>query len=548
MHELQTSGRKPLMAMLGVAVGILLLIAGANTAWLFSARAVDRRSESAVRVALGAGRWRLMRQILTESVVLTLVGGGLGLTLAIWTLPALLSLQDEGWQAETDVLVIGAIVFVSVATGALCGLVPAFRHARLDPIEALQSGSRRLSAGRNAASARRLMVFAEVAICMMLLVTSGLLIRSLARLQHVELGFDPQNVLTAQVSMDAAQYTSAATVSALYERVLERVMADAGVESAAVVTNIPIDQGLNLPIRVPFPIDGRPVMSVDWRYATDGYFKTMRVPLRAGRDFSSTDQAASAPVVIVNDAFVKRFFPDGRALGRVIELAMGTLRDPREVVGVVANTQQQGLAIPPPPTMYIPVRQVPDELFSTIHRFFPMSWVVRYRAGATATTEVLGDAIRNIDPRLPLSRVRTMDDVIAGALARQRMQAVLLSVFGLVSILMAITALAGSILYAVMRQRRDIGLRLALGASTRGMLRAIAGENLTLAIAGIGAGVLGARLLRQSLQPFVFGVTPTDWATYAVAGVLLFGVAAAASLAAAAPVLKIDPAETLRTE
>jgi predicted permease len=537
--------------MLAFAVGFVLLVACANSAWLFSARAFDRRGESTVRVALGASHWRVMRQILSESVLLTLIGGALGIVIAVWALPLLLTLPPEaqGWHAETDAFVIGAAVFVSVAAGALCGLLPAFKQARLDPIEALQTGSRRISSGRNATAGRRLMVFAEVAVCMILLVTSGLLIRSVVQLQRVEVGFDPANVLTAQTSMADARYADAPVVNAFYERVLQQVQADPRVESAAVVTNVPIDRGLNLPIRPPVPIEGQPIVSVDWRYVTEDYFRTMRIALRQGRQFTASDQAASAPVAIVNDAFVKRYFPDGRAIGMLVEQSnFAGPAGSREIVGVVANTQQQGLTREPPPTMYVPATQVPGRLFRAVHGFFPMSWVVRYRGNGSGLSELLSDAVRNADPRLPISRVRTMENVIDSAMAEQRMQAVLLTVFGLASVLMAITALAGSVLYAVMRRKRDIGVRLALGADAGEIVRWVVGENVVLTLAGIAAGIGAGLFLREALEPFLFGIESTDLATYLAAALLLFLIATAASLVAAMPVLRIDPAKTLRAE
>ncbi len=549
LQDVLTRDRRPLINMLAVSVMVVLLIACANSAWLFSARSIDGRGEAAIRAALGAGRWRIVRQILIESIVLALAGGGLGVLLAFWSLPGLLALQDQGWRAEMDIFVVGVAVLVATTAGALCGLVPALRHARLDPIEALQSGSRRLATGRDSAALRRVMVFAEVALCMGLLVTSGLLVQCLTRLQRVDLGFDPGNVVTAEVSMDDARYRNNAAANAFYDRVLEQIVRAPGVESASVITNIPIDRGLNLPIRPPVPIRGQPVATVDWRYITESYFGTLHVPLREGRAFGVSDQRASAPVAIVNEAFVTRFFPEGRAIGFTVELAgVFGIADPRQIVGVVANTRQQGLTAPPPPTVYVPVRQVPDRLFGEVHRYFPVSWVVRTRGASTGVAEALGAALRDADPGLPISRVRTMDGVVAAAMGETRLQAVLLSVFGLVSVLMAVTALAGSILYAVMRRKRDIGLRLALGANVSEMLRSIVGENVVLALAGIAAGVGGALFFREAMRPFLFGVTPTDTFTYLAAGVLLFCVAAGASLVAAMPLLHIDPVDALRAE
>ena len=549
LQDVLTRDRRPFIFMLAVAVAVVLLIACANSAWLFSARAVDRRSESAVRAALGAGRWRIVRQVLIESIVLALIGGALGILVATWSLPSLLNLQEQGWQAETDIVVLGAAVLLATLAGALCGLVPALRQARLDPIEALQAGSRRLASGRDAATARRLMVFAEVALCMVLLVTSGLLVRSLGNLHRVDVGFDPANVVTAEVSMNDARYRSNAVANAFYDRVLDQILRAPGVESAAVTTNIPIDRGLNLPIRPPVPLKGQEIVTVDWRYVTEGYFETLRVPFRDGRPFNASDQSASPSVAIVNEAFVKRYFPEGRAIGFNVELAgVVGITDPRQIVGVVANTQQQGLALPPPPTVYVPVRQVPDRLFGMVHSIYPVSWVVRSRGASTGVAEALGAALRDADQRLPISRVRTMDGVVAAAMGETRLQAVLLSTFGFVSVLMAVTALAGSILYSVMRRRRDIGLRLALGASGSEMLRAIVRESVLLTIAGIAAGVGGAIFFRQAVTPFLFGVTTTDALTYVAAGVLLFCIAVGASVIAAMPVLRIDPADTLRAE
>jgi putative ABC transport system permease protein len=549
LQDVLTRDRRPFISMLAVAVFVVLLIACANSAWLFSARSVDRRSEGAIRAALGAGRWRIVRQILIESIVLALAGGALGILLASWGLPGVLALQDQGWQADMDLLVIGLAVLVSMSVGALCGLAPALRDARLNPIEALQSGSRRLASGRDSAALRRAMVFAEVALCMVLLVTSGLLVQCLVNLQRVDLGFDPGNVVTAEVSMDDERYRSNTTSSAFYDRVLEQISRAPGVASAAVITNIPVDRGLNLPIRPPVSFRGQSVVTVDWRYVSDGYFKTLRVPLREGRDFSASDQSASAPVAIVNEAFVERYFPERRALGFTVELAgVVGLTDARQIVGVVGNTQQQGLIAPPPPTVYVPVRQVPDRLLGVVHGFYPVSWVVRTRGASAGAADALGAALRDADPRLPISRVRTMDGVVAAAMGETRLQAVLLSTFGFVSVLMAVTALAGSILYAVMRRKRDIGLRLALGASVPEMLRSIIGENVVLALAGIATGIGAALFFRETLRPFLFGVAPTDTFTYVAAGLLLLCVATAASLVAAMPVLRIDPADTLRSE
>ena len=550
LQDVLTRDDRPFISILAVAVAVVLLIACVNSVWLFSARSLDRRSEMAIRGALGAGRWRIVQQTLIESIVLALAGGGLGILLAFWSLPILVALQEQAWRADMDIFVVGVAVLVAASTGAMFGLMPALGHGRLDPMEILQSGSRRLAARRDSAALRRVMVFAEVTACMTLLVTSGLLVQCLVRLHRVDLGFDPADVVAAEVSMDDARYQDSATVSAFYDRVLEQVSRSPDVESAAVITNIPVDRGLNLPIRPPVPVKGLPVVSVDWRYVTDGYFNALRVPLRAGRVFGPSDRAASPPVAIVNEAFVARYFPQGSAIGYPVELAgvMG-ITDPRQIVGVVANTQQQGLRGAPPPTIYVPIRQVPDRLIRDVHRFFPVSWVVRTRrASAGGVGEVLGAAVREADPRLPISRIRTMDGVVGAAMGDTRARAVLLGAFGFISVLMAVTGIAGTILYAVMRRRRDIGLRVALGASACEMLRSIVGENVVLTIAGIAAGVGGALFFSETLRPFLFGVTPTDALTYAGAGALLFCVAVAASLGAAVPALRIDPAETLRAD
>jgi putative ABC transport system permease protein len=549
LQDALTRDRRPLISMFAVAMAVVMFIACANSAWLFSARALERRTESAIRGALGAGRWRIVRQILIESIALALIGGALGILLAVWSLPSVLALQEQGWQAELDIFVIGVAVLVATSAGVVCGLVPAIRHARLDPIHALQSGSRRLASGRDAAALRGLMVFAEVALCMVLVVTSGLLVRSLTKLERVELGFDPIGVVTAEGSMDDTRYRNNAVANAFYDRVLEQVSRAPGVDSAAVITNIPIDRGLNLPIRPPVPLKGMSVVSVDWRYVSDRYFQTLRVPFRGGRDFNASDHSASTPVAIVNEAFVKRYFPEGRAIGFSVELAgVAGITDPRQIVGVVANTQQQGLKMAPPPTVYVPVRQVPDGLFGEVHRYYPVSWVVRTRGASPGVSEALAAALRDADPRLAISRVRTMEGVVDAAMGETRLQAVVVGVFGFVSVLMAVTALSGSILYSITRRRRDIGVRLALGASVPEMLRSIVGENVLVAVAGVGAGIFGALFFREALSPFLFGVTATDTVTYIIAGLLLFCVAAGASFIAAMPVMRIDPAETLRAE
>ena len=549
--RLALSAETELFVLLG-AVGMVLLIACANTACLLLARAAGRRREFAVRASLGGGTRRITRQVLTESVVLGMFGGGLGLLLAGWGAQGLVALGPAGyfhWGVSVDTRVVLATLAVASATGVLFGMAPALQARRVDIWGELQSaGGRTASGGR--ARLRDALVISEVALCTVLLIGAGLLVRTYVNLRNVELGFDPEGVVAARMRLQGAGYESAREVAAFFDESLARLRELPGVDSAAAVSNLPVERGLNLPIRIPHGLDAGEITSVDWRYASPEYFEVMSIPLLRGRYLGVRDAAGSPPVAVVNREFARRFFGDDDPIGVHVELHRFSdeVDDaPRQIVGVVGDVKTRGLAGPARPTMFVPVGQLPDGLLRVVHGFFQPNWVIRSRPGAEispAAREVLS----SLDPLQAFIGTRTMDQVVESSIQQQRFQSALIAVFAALALAMAAGGIYGLIAYAVSQRTREIGIRMALGASAETVLGTIVRQGVTLGAIGVMLGVVASLALTRFLQSFVFGVSTSDPATFGVVGTLLVGTAALASLIPALSVLRLDPAATLRNE
>ncbi|HVS13287.1 MAG TPA: ADOP family duplicated permease [Thermoanaerobaculia bacterium] len=553
---------RPTLLMLLAAVGLLLLVACVNTAALLTARATARERELAVRRTLGGSRLRLIRQLLTESLVLGLAGGALGVGLAALALRSgpLLALLSPGaavdatvWAPRLDARVLLAALATSLVAAIGFGVAPALRSVavrrggRETLASALRAGAGRQSSGAPALLLHRLLVVLEVALCVLLLVGAGLLLRSLLSLRAVDPGVDPAGVVTAQMSL-AGDPDPMARVER-YRALLGELEASPLIEAAALTNGLPVERGLNLPIHVPGAEDTGEVTAVDWRYVTPGFFVALRVPVVRGRPITEADGAGGS-VVVVNEAFVRRFLEEGEPLGRTLELyGLGPDAEdrPREVIGVVADVKGNGLEGPAIPTLYVPLSQVPSGLLAVTHQYFPMSWIVRSRAGADAG-RLLTERVRALDPEVPFAAVRPMTEVIAASYGDRRLHATLLGTFAALALAMAVTGVYGLIAYTVSVRTREIGIRTALGARWSETVAGVVRQALLLAAGGAALGLVGALLLRRLLQGFLYGVEPSDPRTLAGAAAAMLVAATVAALAPAVRAARIDPAKVLRQD
>ena len=533
--------------MLG-AVGMLLLIACANTANLLLARASARGREMAVRAALGAGRGRLIRQLLTESVLLFLTGGTVGVLCAYWSVPALLTLTPSSYtvyqDARVDLTVLLAMLGVCVATGLLFGLAPAMSLSRHDTGDALKHDGTRTTVGHRSAWVRRGLVVAEVALCMLLLVGAGLLIQTFVRTRAIDPGFDPRGLLTARMSLQGDRYATADDINRFFDQSLERIRRIPGVQAASIVNGVPIERGLNLNVDV---LDGPESIEravVDWRYASLDYFDTMRIPIVSGRGFNSGDRAGAPPIAVVNEEFARRFLKGANPLGHHIRV----FRDDGsiEIVGVARNLRERGLTGRPISLMYVPVTQANIAGIRASHTYFPMSWVVRTDAAGPEFVGAIREAMRATDPKQPFSSFATMEDVKSGSMSTEAFQMRLLSGLAGVGLLLAFAGIYGLIAYMVAERGREFGIRMALGASKGRILQHVLRQGTVLASAGVLIGTGAALALNRTLQDFVYGVSTVDPLTFIAVGVLLVATAGVASVVPAFRAGRLNPVAALR--
>jgi predicted permease len=534
---------KTLWLLLG-AVGFVLLIACANVANLLMARAGARKGEIAIRIALGASRWRLMRQMLTESWLLALGGSLAGLLVALWGVPVLLAftpkklprLQEIGLDYQAVLFAVGA----SLVTSLLFGAVPAWRATRLDVNEAIKSSSGRSSSSRLDSRVRGLLIVTEVALSVVLLIGAALLIESFITLRAVSLGFDPQQVTTAQVSLTSARYQTTAQVWALEQQVLERLSGQPAVAAAATASNVPLERGL----RVGIAIEGRPIeRSVQMRAISPQYFRALGFSLERGRGFSEADTSTSPAVAIINATLARRYWPDGDPLGRQLS-SQGKLW---QVVGVATDIKEIGLDQPVEPTVYVPVPQMPNGLMGAMNQWFLTAWIVR-TAGPIDLTTALRQAMREVDPQIPLANVRSMTQVINASVASQEFMLLLMGVFGGLALLLTAVGIYGVLSYQVSQRTNEIGIRMALGASARDVLRLVVGQGLRLTLIGVAIGLAAAYGLTRLIAHLLFGVSATDPMTFGLIGLLLTGVALGACFVPARRATRVDPLVALRYE
>ena len=539
--------RPALLLMLG-AVGMLLLIACGNTANLLLARASARSKEMAVRAALGAGRGRLVRQLLTESVLLFLAGGTLGVLCAYWTVPALLTMTPTSYtvyqDVRVDLTVLMVMLAVCVMTGLIFGLAPAMSLSGHDASDALKQDGTRTTTGQRSAWVRQGLVVGEVALCMLLLVGAGLLIQTFVRMRSIDPGFDPRGLLTARMSLQGDRYATAAEFNRFFDEALERIRRIPGVEAASIVNGVPIERGLNLNVNV---LDGPELIEravVDWRYASLNYFETMRIPIVSGRGFTGGDRAGASPVAVVSEEFARRFLKGTNPLGHHVRV----FRDDGsiEIVGVAKNLRERGLTGRPIPLMYVPVTQANVEGIRASHTYFPMSWVVRAPSSRAKLVGAIRESMRATDPKQPFSSFTTMEEVKSGSMSSETFQMTLLSGLAGVGLLLAFAGIYGLIAYLVAERSREFGIRMALGATRGRILRLVLRQGASMGSIGVAIGAAAGLALNRMLRDFVYGISTVDPVTFVSVAVLLIGVAGVASIVPALRAVRSNPVAALR--
>jgi predicted permease len=562
MQQMMTGDIRPALLILLGAVGLVLLIACANVANLLLARAAARQKGIAIRVAMGAGRGRILRQLLTESLLLALTGGGLALGLGSWGVRALLALTPGGLPRVEEMAAIPALdpgvagftVLLSLVTGILSGLFPSIQVSRVDLNSMLKESDGRTGAGLKHSRARGTLVVAEVAIAVILLCGAVLLIRSFSALHTVDPGFDSRNLLTMKVSLAGPKYESASVVDRMARQLVERVERTPGVEAAAMANSLPFDHGVDMV----FDIPGRPPANgnrftgdVQWRFVSAHYFDALRIPLRSGRLLRDLEPART---VVINEAMARRFWPNANPVGQAIlighGLGSGFDEGSTEIIGVVGNVREAGLDIGLPPVMYQLYSQIPDEAMRMMDQLAPAGVIVRTKPGVAplSLNQAIQEALLADDVQLPAIRVRTMEHLSLTSTARQNFNLLLLSVFAAIALVLATAGIYGVISYSVAQRTREIGIRMALGAERADVVRLVVGQGLALTLIGVSAGLAGALALTRFLAGMLYSVRPTDPLTFVAVPLLLTGAALLACYVPARRATKVDPMVTLRYE
>ena len=550
--DLVSDVRPALLVLLG-AVAFVLLIASVNVANLALARTFSRQKEIAIRTALGASSARVLRQILTESVLLALAGGALGLTYAHTGVSLIMAfLADKlphSLEVGLDAKVLGFTAAVSIAAGVLAGVLPALRLTRGDVSQSLKQGLGRTDADAGGNRTRSILVVSEVALSLILLVGAGLMIRSFQRLHRVNPGFDSHNVLTMTAMVARAKFPAPAQEVNFFEQVLRRVRALPGVESAGVVDDIPLDNGGS---HQPIAIEGHPVvpmaeqLEVDVRLISSGYMGALHIPILRGRDLSEADIAGRQAVILISESMAQQFWPGEDALGK--HLTMTFFPDAvREVVGIVGDVKLDGLdQTRPSATLYFPLDQVSTPANGEWGSV-PMTLVVR-SASAAGMVPAVSSVVHEVDSEIPLRDIQTMDDLVANSLSQQRFNMLLLGAFAGLALLLAAVGIYSVLSYSVRRSVREIGIRMALGARPGDVLRRVVFEGMKPTLLGVAIGAVGALALGRVVSNLIYEVKPSDPVTFLAVAFLLTAIALLACIIPAYRATKVDPMVALRYE
>jgi predicted permease len=546
-EELTGKVRQPLVVLL-VAVGCVLLIACANIASLLLARAAARRKEVAVRTALGASRWRIVRQLLTESVLLAGAGGGVGLLVAMWSFSLLKQLIPEGMLLSAvlkiDLVVLGYAMAISLLTGIVFGLAPALQASRVDLNQALKQGGGRTGWSAGGSRLRGAFVVAEVALALVLLAGAGLLIRTVFNLRGQYAVFQPEKLLTMRTALASYKYDEHYKRVAFYDAVLERMEALPGVVAAGYTTSVPLGWkgGAN-----GFTIEGRQAQPGGYwnaihRQVSAGYFQTIGIALKQGRYFDNGDNQQALPVVIINETMARQFWPDEEAIGK--RFKPGVANAPWvTIVGVVADVRQMGMDEPVKAEMYFPYRQIRSHFW-----YAPRDLVVRTTGDPLKLVSAARQEIRAVDPNQPVSNIATMEELLTEETGSRRLGMILLSAYAGLALGLAALGIYGVLAYFVTQQTPEIGVRMALGARPGDILVLVLRKGMTMTLLGIGAGLLGALALTRLMASLLFGVSATDPITFVVIALLLLLVAGLACYLPARRATRVDPMVALRYE
>jgi putative ABC transport system permease protein len=536
--------------MLMAAVGFVLLIACANVANLQFARGAARQREFALRTALGASRWRVVRQLLTESIALSLAGAAVGLALAEWGvelilyyMPADIARFIAGWyEIGLDARAFAFALGLAVLSGIVSGLAPAIQSSRPDLNETLKESGRGTSAGRSRQRVRSVLVVSELALALVLLIGAGLMVTGVKSLLAVRQPYDPQHVLSIQINLPDSKYKDRQTRAAFYGRVLEQLRSVPEIEAAAMVRSLPYGDGHRI---VQLGIEGVPVEKGEYRSAQSetvsaDYFSLMRIPLREGRMLGERDGAESLPVAVVSERMARRYWPGASALGRRIKAGAADSDQPwLTIVGVVGEIQYDWLDREPPPVLYRSYRQA-AEGWTTL--------AVRTHGDPMRVVTAVRSQVAKVDPDQPLAEIKTLDRVMTDAVLGLSYVAVMMTVLGVIALALSAIGVSGLMAYAVTERTHEIGVRLALGAQRDSVLRMLVGRGMLLAAIGLGIGLTGSIFIARLLSSLIFGVSATDWGTFGGVLAAMAAVSLAASYIPARRAAKLDPTVALRHE
>jgi predicted permease len=550
LHEQMTADIRPALLVLLGAVGFVLLIACTNVANLLLARSLARKKEFSVRLALGAGRGRLIRQLLTEGLLLASMGGIAGLLLALWGRRILVSLLigadliPRWMEIKLDDRVLLFTLMSALLTGLVFGLAPALTATKADLNETLREGGRKSTAGKRDRRFRHALVISEIALAMMLLVGAGLMIQSFRRLMQVDPGFRSEHILALEFTLPTSRYPKNYQVSDFYDRLLERIGALPGVRSAGGTAYLPLSgtrnwfRSFDIEWRPPLPPE---IAETEWRPVTAGYFRTMGIPLTRGRDFTQQDRIDSPGAVIINERMAQLYWPGEDPTGRRLKL-----REPRKdewhtVVGVVGDVRHFGLANEPKSEMYFLYSQIANP-------WYPMTMVIRTESDPVQLASSVRRAVLNLDPDLPIYNIRTMEELVAQSVAPTRLHLMMFGVFGAVALILAASGLYGVMSYSVTQRMNEIGIRMALGAQKRNVLQLVIVQGMRVTMVGVALGLIGAYIVTRLMSSLLFGVGATDPLTFAVVSAVLSATALAACYLPARRATKVDPLIALRYE
>jgi predicted permease len=553
--------RESLMV-LAVAVALVLLIACANVANLLLARAIGRKREIAIRAAIGAGRGRLIRQMLTESVLLSLMGAILGSALGIAGIRALLSVNTanlprigkDGALVTIDWHVLLFTVAVAIATGLLFGLIPALQSSRADLGATLKESGGRTGSGFRQNKARTLLVVSEIALALVLVIGAALLIRTSLALASVRPGYDTHNILTMRMSLAGKKFVTSTAIEQLVRDGTLRIRALPGVITASATCCVPLEGGYGLP----FQIMGRPLEKGpfhgggNWKTISPGYFEVFKIPIVRGRALTELDTANSEQVVMINEAMAKRFWPKSDALNERIWIGKGVMAElatetPRRIIGIVGDVRDGALNRDPQPTMFVPNAQVPDALNALNVRLTPLAWVVHTQGDPMMMSAAIQEQLRQVSG-LPVSDIRSMEEVVSRSTSRQRFNMLLMSIFGLSALVLAAIGVYGLMAYSVGQRTQEIGIRMALGAEASDVRNMVVLQGMTFSLIGVLVGTAAAFALARLINAFLYGVKPWDATIFVFVPITLSLIALLAVMIPAMRATKVDPIAALRYE